>query len=397
MDERIKTYYDHNGKEISEEEYLKLRGKNNWLLILAIALFVLSPLPLLLTFHSAGFYFMAVIIVAGMFALIARRKNRPYDDSRSLHYTSTYQNMRLRRNLWVLLGVVLAVLVVLALLSGNLISNLFLYAYQDPELYTAGEAALPGSEVDALGIRWFNGSVSVEGYDGDAILVSESSVDEQAVEYPLHTSLRDGTLQVQFSQSLGIFSVLQNMPRKDLKVLVPDQMLKELILDVNVSDVSLRDLRAEVCSLKMVAGGAVAADVQVTEFRLDSTTGNFTGDAVIFEKVTFGASDGNFVMDGTVDELSAVTMNGSVSVTSVPAPSEIAIDTVGGETILTIPIDSGFTAVFDTISGGFSGDFELTNQTVSDTETYVCGDGANNYYFSTASGSVGIYARRPQN
>ena len=59
-------------------------------------------------------------------------------------------------------------------------------------------------------------------------------------------------------------------------------------------------------------------------------------------------------------------------------------ETTSGSIVFTLPADTGFTAKFDGASSGFKSDFAVKKEA----DMYICGDGANSYWFKAASGIV---------
>lgn len=215
----------------------------------------------------------------------------------------------------------------------------------------------PGSEpianvISKLEIDWVSGSVSIESYDGNELLFSETSEKALTEETTMHYWLQNGNhLHIQFGKSGTRFKNFD----KQLTVKVPASWdLDKIELDIVSSDVTVNG----------IACG---------EFELD------------------GVSAGVSLNASTVKSLEMNTVSGCLSADftgadSAARPDKISLESVSGSASLRLPEDWGFNAEMESVSGKFKCSFATK---VSKGE-YTYGDGGIEIEMESVSGNLSI-------
>lgn len=251
-----------------------------------------------------------------------------------------------------------------------------------------GSYSVPVSGVTDVCVDWINGNVTVEPYDGDAIVFTETAnhtiTDELALTY--HVS--GGKLTIAFSNG-AINSIWRNIT-KELTVKVPMTLassLKELDVTTVSAPISVSGFVASDIELESTSGRINASDLKAAELSLRSTSGAINADGCVCDKLDAQAVSGSFDYSGSATTVSFETVSGAVDMDFTKAPSELDMKDVSGAIALRLPED---TAGFRIDVSRVSGDFNCAFPTVSENGYYVYGDGSAVYDVDTVSGSISI-------
>ena len=90
--------------------------------------------------------------------------------------------------------------VILLLVLGSCACSVSGYTYKNSGRYTAGNATVTG-KVKTIDISWIDGQVNIGQYDGDGVIVKETSGKNLEREERLHWYLKDGTLYIKYAGS----------------------------------------------------------------------------------------------------------------------------------------------------------------------------------------------------
>lgn len=220
------------------------------------------------------------------------------------------------------------------------------FVYDNAGRYTMGAANVSGNVTD-LDIDWLCGSVNVAYADVETVTFSETSDKSLMTETTVHYWLENTTLHIKYGKS-GIKLTNAETPNKDLTVLLPTSLtLDELEIESVEADITLTDLRLNDVEISNVAGDLNATFVSLKDFALSAVSGNAT---MRFET----------------------------------APLEGEYSNVHGDLTMYLPENTGFTLEVHKLNGAFNSEFD----TVKQGDSYVCGNGVNEYEFETVSGSV---------
>lgn len=241
--------------------------------------------------------------------------------------------------------------------------------YSNADKYTAGGTTVTGT-VTKLDIDWVDGSVDVAYGDVAGVTFSETSSVTLDKRETVHYWLEDTTLHIKFAQSKGGI-YLNGYPEKALTVTLPAELqLTELDIAVVDADVAIDNVAANDVEIETV-GGEVNAYLVGTTRELSVYTAG--GD------ITVNAND--------VTEFEIETVGAEVYLESVTAPRSGSFDATGGSFTLALYDDiTGFTFEMEGVVGDFNSEFE----TIKRGDSYVYGDGGNEYEAETVGGNVTV-------
>ena len=137
---------------------------------------------------------------------------------------------------------------------------------------------------------------------------------------------------------------------------------------------------------------AVSAVVEVDglsteELKLDTTSGPINASGLCCDQIVASTVSGNVSLEGTAEELKLDTTSGRCQAELDERVREIELDSVSGELELILPESLGFEAEVDTVSGSFRSDIPTT---ASSKGVYTCGNGECGISVDTVSGSITI-------
>lgn len=259
------------------------------------------------------------------------------------------------------------------------------YIYPDGDNYTFGNTTV-SDKIKNIEVDWLDGSVNIKYSNKNVIDVYEPDEEKYASEQCLHWWVDGDTLRIQFSASLMIEPFIH---RKDLILTLPEDLsLSKLRINTTSADIIGNYLKADDIEMTATSGDIDIICEQVNRTRIESTSGKIkashTGscDEFIIES-TSGDSELSFEKIGKLD---VATTSGDVLASFKKAPEKLEIDTTSGNVTVKVPKDSGFTSVFDTLSGKF----ECNIPAKKNGHKYTAGDGSAQFEINTTSGNAKI-------
>ena len=143
-----------------------------------------------------------------------------------------------------------------------------------------------------------------------------------------------------------------------------------------------RETRIEVTSAVVEVDG-----LSTEELKLDTTSGPINASGLCCDQIIASTVSGNVILEGTAEELKLDTTSGRCQAELDERVREIELDSVSGELELILPESLGFEAEVDTVSGSFRSDIPTT---ASSKGVYTCGNGECGISVDTVSGSITI-------
>lgn len=224
------------------------------------------------------------------------------------------------------------------------------FHYADADRYTAGDTSIAASQLNGIEIDWVDGSIQIDTYEGDTIVIRETASQQLSEAEQVHSYLdNEGTLRIQYRKSE--FFSFHNLDSKKLEIKIPatladhihDLSLDSVNADCQISGLSIRD-----CEIENVSG-RITVNSDVSDFELD-------------------------------------TVSGDCQVSTRTVPNDISTDSVSGNFTLLVPDSASFTAEQDSVSGRLDCDFSTSSRD----GRIVCGNGGNDWSFDSVSGDVYI-------
>ena len=275
------------------------------------------------------------------------------------------------------------------------------FHYQDASSYSIGSCTI-NEAVSDLNIRWINGSVTIDRYDGKEISVTEERNLQEDDQLRWH--LQDGVLTIQPRKAFW-FLRFHSFPEKNLVIRIPADWstLNKVSIDVTSSTVDLAKLGITQLDIDGVSGTVTLSDLQTQEMKIDTVSGgvllnNVAGNSLKIDEVSGEVTcrdtklssldcdtvSGSTSFSGSLENLNYNAISGNVKIECDQQLRQIHTDTVSGSLAVTMPEGTGFTAKMDSVSGSFSSDFPL----VIKEDQRIYGDGSADYSFDSVSGDV---------
>ena len=222
-----------------------------------------------------------------------------------------------------------------------------------------GEESFDADGIERLSIDWVSGSVRVEPYDGDEILVREKAGGALSENDRLRWRLRGGELSI-LSCGEGVGALVQ-VPDKELTVLVPERFSpREIDLDSASADVAVRALNVKgMLTIDTASGDVRIEDLRCSALDIDVASGDISLADVSCDGLELDTASGSITADALVcRDVEADTASGDVSLVFSEAPRSVDADSMSGDVTLVFPKGTGLKLDFDTASGKLYGDYE---------------------------------------
>ena len=225
---------------------------------------------------------------------------------------------------------------------------------KDAKHYVMGGATFAATEVDDLSIDWLSDSVTIEVYDGEELVISETSDkamnDSTTMYYYLNAK---GTLNINYGKP-GVHLKRENCLNKHLLVRVPQTMRLE---DVEMNGLDhhlvMNGVRCESLELNTMANKVTLNECEVDNIEINSVISN-------------------------------------VEATFSQMPKEMEMNNVSGETVLWVPEDAGITLEM----AGMMSDFRSELPVVKKWDKKVIGNGACKIECNAVGGELNIKVKR---
>ena len=261
-----------------------------------------------------------------------------------------------------------AVLIIcMVMLSGCVIhtgGGLSTIKYDNADSYNAGSGHTSDS-IRNLEIDWISGKVDISYGKEDEIVFEETSKDEITDELTMRWLVEDGTLHIKFCKA-GKINV--NNCDKTLKLTLP----KKLVLQ-----------KAE---FETVSADVKASELNVKDVNFESVSGSIEAGLYGARSIDVVSGGIEIIAPEGPENVDIETTSGSVQLNLKKSADDCEISTVSGKVTLLLPEKGNFTISYDTTSGDFESDIEMTQKG----NKYVAGKGSDRFDIDTTSGDLRI-------
>lgn len=335
---------------------------------------------------------------------------------------------------WSLVAVLLAGVLITTLLGGNIMGNSFkLFSFSTTSyenLTTAEKVEIHTADINNLDIDWSAGYVNVVPYDGTDIVLEEKSSRPLNDNEKMTYKTEGNTLSVQYKAINNFWSFFSfDINVKSLDVKIPVKFMNNLenlkissasadILTDNINaktmDISTAsgNLSISQCTVNIGKASTVSGNLTTADYKADvdmniSTTSgninmngnnqskqaivnttsgnarvNITGDTIICSSVS-----GTTTVTGAVSNATLESVSGELTLNTLEiCPKEIKMNTTSGDMDISLEKATGFTATFESVSGGFNSSYA----TINDGNRYIYEDGSTHISMKSISGSGSI-------
>ena len=266
--------------------------------------------------------------------------------------------------------------------------------------------------IERLDINWLSGSVSLSPWEEEHVELREYSNVPLTDEQQMALIIKDNCqLAVDWAWKKPRFG----MKGKKLVVLIPEKLNKNIEKlrghavsgSINVQNLSgenfelstvsgeltAQNLVAEHLDLGSVSGRLTVKNCSAESMSLHTVSGGMTANSVFAEQAKLSTVSGGLCVHGNAESFKVSTTSGKAWLTVDQCPESAKLSSVSGPLTLTLPKNTdGFTAKFNSMSGGFSTNFSANIQSENKGKkgTVTYGSGATNIKMSTTSGSMKI-------
>ena len=238
--------------------------------------------------------------------------------------------------------------------------------YDNADSYTIGSGRTSDS-IRNLEIDWISGNVDISYGKGDEIIFEETSEDEITDELTMRWLVEDGTLHIKFCKA-GRIRI--NDLDKTLKLTLPKNLkLKEAEFETVSADIKASELNVKDVKFETVSGSVEASLYGARSIDADSVSGDI-----------------DIIAPEGPENADIETTSGSVLLNLKKSAGDCEISTVSGKVTLLLPKKGNFTISYDTTSGDFDSDIEMTQKG----SKYVVGKGSDRFTVDTTSGDLRI-------
>ncbi|MEA4973565.1 MAG: DUF4097 family beta strand repeat-containing protein [Candidatus Metalachnospira sp.] len=263
--------------------------------------------------------------------------------------------------------------------------------YFDSSSYSSGNNEVDAAGLSDIEINWIDGSVNIEGYDGDTIKFYEECGRELDDNDLLHYCNSGNKLTIQYSSSKKIPISLGGFDlHKSLTVQVPESMMdqfNDLTIDAVSSDINIKNINSKYIDIESLSGKVSLSSIKVSKIDVETASGDIDSDNITVDKTSnMSTISGNVSLNGSISDIDFESTSGDLKVNSNVCPSNVDTDTTSGNVTLNIPDNDGFTYSCDGLSGDLKCDFP-TNVEKGE-GTY--GNGNADFSFNTVSGDINI-------
>lgn len=266
-------------------------------------------------------------------------------------------------------------------------------------------------DITGLDIDWVSGKIDLEvAGESDTIRITEYSNKVLEEKERLKLSASGGTLKIKWNDEVFSFSLFNNKS-KNLVIQVPKQVAEQLKKldcsttsgDLNVGafhageikiesvsgKINMPTLSGEKVKVSSVSGSIDMGNLTCKELNTSTTSGEIKATGIQAEVADIDSTSGEIDLTGSIEDVSASTISGAITVRSTVCPDKADFNSVSGSVKLQIPGDKGFTASYSSVSGSFSTDFAVTGES-GKSGTAIYNKGGASFDFSTTSGSMKI-------
>lgn len=229
------------------------------------------------------------------------------------------------------------------------------YRYENANKYTAGDGS--AKNVSEIDIDWISGDVKVE-YSSDVSEVEFSESYEESIdsELKMHWWVDGNTLKIKFAKSGA--SLIGELG-KTLTVEVPYELAGISITTVS-ADITTEIITADEAEFDTVSGEISTPMCFYKEVDADSVSGDIHIQTNNDSDIDIDTVSGYVTVLSGIKNLSVSTVSGNAEIYSYSAEYDAEFDTTSGNVIIHVMENMGLELEFDTVSGDFESDIEMS-------------------------------------
>lgn len=285
------------------------------------------------------------------------------------------------------------------------------YDTEDEALYemstdTADSLSYNYDEIARIDIYLSTGKVIFKESNSDNIKISQikdSSSDEAINSEGFYYTNEDGVLQIygskadfnlrdkDFSSSdftLMFNDIFKSVKSKTIVAEIPRNAITNYIsINTAGADIEFDNINTDTLTINSFSGNANIDTVKSSYISVNNVSGKNKLSNITSDQFELNCVSGDAEVEGNIDTIYLNSVSGDLDYSTYSLSTNlISINTVSGDTTITLPKNSGFNVYNSSVSGniesGFKGNYIDDN--------YVYGDGSTEMELNSVSGSISI-------
>lgn len=279
-------------------------------------------------------------------------------------------------------------------------------ALYEMSAYTADSLSYNYDEIAQVDIYLSTGKVIFKESDSDNIKISQikdSSSDEAINSEGFYYTNEDGVLQIygskadfdlrdkDFSSSdftLMFNDIFKSVKSKTIVAEIPRNAVTNYIsINTAGADIEFDNINTDTLTINSFSGNANIDTVKSSSISVNNVSGKNKLSNITSDQFELNCVSGDAEVEGNIDTIYLNSVSGDLDYSTYSLSTNlISINTVSGDTTITLPKNSGFNVYNSSVSGniesGFKGNYIDDN--------YVYGDGSTEMELNSVSGSISI-------
>lgn len=279
-------------------------------------------------------------------------------------------------------------------------------ALYEMSAYTADSLSYNYDEIARIDIYLSTGKVIFKESDSDNIKISQikdSSSDEAINSEGFYYTNEDDVLQIcgnkadfdlrdkDFSSSdftLMFNDIFKSVKSKTIVAEIPRNAVTNYIsINTAGADIEFDNINTDTLTINSFSGNANIDTVKSSYISVNNVSGKSKLSNITSDQFELNCVSGDAEVEGNIDTIYLNSVSGDLDYSTYSLSTNlISINTVSGDTTITLPKNSGFNVYNSSVSGniesGFKGNYIDDN--------YVYGDGSTEMELNSVSGSISI-------
>ena len=279
-------------------------------------------------------------------------------------------------------------------------------ALYEMSAYTADSLSYNYDEIAQVDIYLSTGKVIFKESDSDNIKISQikdSSSDEAINSEGFYYTNEDGVLQIygskadfnlrneDFSSSdftLMFNDIFKSVKSKTIVAEIPRNAVTNYIsINTAGADIEFDNINTDTLTINSFSGNANIDTVKSSSISVNNVSGKNKLSNITSDQFELNCVSGDAEVEGNIDTIYLNSVSGDLDYSTYSLSTNlISINTVSGDTTITLPKNSGFTVINSSLSGEIKSGFD--GRQID--EHYIYGDGSIEMELNSVSGSISI-------
>ncbi len=257
--------------------------------------------------------------------------------------------------------------------------NAFAYTeISDSEMTSKYNYTIESNDISEVNIEWLQGNINVILYEGETIQIEEYSKLSLTRNETAYVSEANSQVNVYFNEELS-FDDTQNST-KNLNIFIPNNSsletlkikssksnieisglnIKHLTAESVDGEIRINDMDSKFINVKLNSGLISMSNIFSSNLEVASWNNDTIINQADTENFVFDSTMGDLSINGNIENMQISSVYGDLAIITKHVPSELDLDSVGGNIEVTMPDNDGFILNTSQIYGEIiSDDFNL--------------------------------------